>query len=132
MILQLKTNFYFQNQPVMETNNIDSNIIYQETPNSKINTVSNFECDVCKKKFTTHERVKRYIIRHINVMKLTEYIYCCSICGKKFTRQCYLNKHKKIHFKLKNKIENKFKCTFCHLTFGQKKFQSQHKKVCIF
>ncbi|XP_055696323.1 zinc finger protein 43-like [Lutzomyia longipalpis] len=71
-----------------------------------------FECDLCKKKFRTSQKMKEHRETHLpkderNIRNK------CKICGK----QCYSSTTLKTHISLRHKERETFKCNICGREF---------------
>ena len=68
--------------------------------------VKDYECDICKKKFT----LKGDLVKHFRI-HLGEKPYGCAECGKWFTQPSGRNKHiSKYHKELSKEQQSELKC----------------------
>ena len=83
-----------------------------------------FQCEVCEKKFSRQEHLKRHMLTHTKV-KTHE----CDICSKKFSLKDHLVQHFRIH--LGKKPYGCAECGkwFTHSSARSKHIRSQHKEL---
>jgi len=116
-----------------------------EEENSAPSLPRDFECELCNKKFTKVEILKRHIKTHLKDKEF-KCSYCsktfdrrdvlndhirnhtgekpfeCNICKKKFTRGFVLLRHMRTHG------EGLYKCDFCHKGFDRKDTYRDHMR----
>jgi len=78
-----------------------------------------FQCQICHKRFTTQNHLKRHGDVHFGVKR-----FSCDICHKTFLRGENLNIHKRTHSGLKP-----FKCSICGKGFSQPSNVKKHEKT---
>ena len=85
-------------------------------------TKKKFQCNICKKDFSTKENLKR----HFSTVHQSLPNEKCKLCFKVFTDSKYLKKHMaRIHL---NTIERP-KCTFCEKEFSSKEYLTKHCNI---
>jgi len=92
-------------------------------PNGAINGPAGpsrpFSCQICNKRFTTQNHLKRHGDVHFGVKR-----FSCDICHKTFLRSENLNIHMRTHSGLKP-----FKCSICGKGFSQPSNVKNHEKT---
>lgn len=78
-----------------------------------------FECDNCKKVFTTKSVLERHIFTHTH-----ERQFGCKICGKRFKQAGHVKSHMLVHTG-----ERKFECTVCQKRFSLSNSLKKHMYV---
>ncbi|XP_015587432.1 zinc finger protein 250 [Cephus cinctus] len=78
-----------------------------------------FECDNCKKVFTTKSVLERHIFTHTH-----ERQFGCKVCGKRFKQAGHVKSHMLIHTG-----ERKFECTICSKRFSLSNSLKKHMYV---
>ncbi|XP_071626783.1 uncharacterized protein [Temnothorax longispinosus] len=90
------------------------------TTTSKIRDVYRlFECDCCKKVFTTKSVLERHIFTHTQ-----ERQYDCKVCGKRFKQAGHVKSHMLVHTG-----ERRFQCTVCSKRFSLSNSLKKHMYV---
>ncbi|XP_011252782.1 zinc finger protein 14 homolog [Camponotus floridanus] len=90
------------------------------TTTSKIRDVYRlFECDNCKKVFTTKSVLERHIFTHTQ-----ERQYDCKVCGKRFKQAGHVKSHMLVHTG-----ERRFQCTVCSKRFSLSNSLKKHMYV---
>ncbi|XP_025986252.1 zinc finger protein 493 isoform X2 [Solenopsis invicta] len=90
------------------------------TTTSKIRDVYRlFECDSCKKVFTTKSVLERHIFTHTQ-----ERQYDCKVCGKRFKQAGHVKSHMLVHTG-----ERRFQCTVCSKRFSLSNSLKKHMYV---
>nr|XP_012226934.1 PREDICTED: zinc finger protein 678-like [Linepithema humile]XP_012226935.1 PREDICTED: zinc finger protein 678-like [Linepithema humile] len=78
-----------------------------------------FECDNCKKVFTTKSVLERHIFTHTQ-----ERQYDCKVCGKRFKQAGHVKSHMLVHTG-----ERRFQCTLCSKRFSLSNSLKKHMYV---
>ncbi|XP_012151270.1 uncharacterized protein LOC105663891 isoform X1 [Megachile rotundata] len=78
-----------------------------------------FECDNCKKVFTTKSVLERHILTHSH-----ERQFACVVCGKRFKQAGHVKSHMLVHTG-----ERKFECTVCKKRFSLSNSLKKHMYV---
>ncbi|XP_012524554.1 zinc finger protein 85 [Monomorium pharaonis] len=78
-----------------------------------------FECDSCKKVFTTKSVLERHIFTHTQ-----ERQYDCKVCGKRFKQAGHVKSHMLVHTG-----ERRFQCTVCLKRFSLSNSLKKHMYV---
>ncbi|CAL7941079.1 unnamed protein product [Xylocopa violacea] len=78
-----------------------------------------FECDNCKKVFTTKSVLERHILTHSH-----ERQFPCIICGKRFKQAGHVKSHMLVHTG-----ERKFECSICKKRFSLSNSLKKHMYV---
>ncbi|XP_035735912.1 zinc finger protein 493-like isoform X2 [Vespa mandarinia] len=78
-----------------------------------------FECDNCKKVFTTKSVLERHIFTHTH-----ERQFGCKICGKRFKQAGHVKSHMLVHTG-----ERKFECTICSKRFSLSNSLKKHMYI---
>ncbi|XP_076223401.1 uncharacterized protein LOC116434805 isoform X2 [Nomia melanderi] len=78
-----------------------------------------FECDNCKKVFTTKSVLERHILTHSH-----ERQFACIVCGKRFKQAGHVKSHMLVHTG-----ERKFECTVCKKRFSLSNSLKKHMYV---
>ncbi|XP_076647770.1 uncharacterized protein LOC143356181 [Halictus rubicundus] len=78
-----------------------------------------FECDNCKKVFTTKSVLERHILSHSH-----ERLFACIVCGKRFKQAGHVKSHMLVHTG-----ERKFECTVCKKRFSLSNSLKKHMYV---
>ena len=75
----------------------------KSTDPSHLVEVSQFECDVCCKKFPTKKQLKAHSLTHSGVL-----MFSCDYCNYKCKTKCHLQRHMRIHAGSKP-----YSCPYC-------------------
>ncbi|XP_046626230.1 zinc finger protein 135-like [Neodiprion virginianus] len=78
-----------------------------------------FECDNCKKVFTTKSVLERHIFTHTH-----ERQFGCKVCGKRFKQAGHVKSHMLVHTG-----ERKFECTVCSKRFSLSNSLKKHMYI---
>ncbi|XP_051167350.1 zinc finger protein 724-like [Leptopilina boulardi] len=78
-----------------------------------------FDCDICKKVFTTKSVLKRHILTHTQ-----ERHYECDICGKRFKQSGHVKSHMLVHTG-----ERRFQCAICSKRFSLANSLKKHMYI---
>ena len=78
-----------------------------------------FECDTCKKVFTTKSVLERHVFTHTH-----ERQFGCKVCGKRFKQAGHVKSHMLVHTG-----ERKFECTICSKRFSLSNSLKKHMYV---
>ena len=78
-----------------------------------------FQCQLCQKRFTTQNHLKRHSEVHFGVKR-----FSCDVCHKTFLRSENLNIHKRMH-----SGERPYQCQVCFRRFSQPSSLKNHQKT---
>lgn len=73
---------------------------------------SKFGCDVCKKQFTLEKYLKQHIIMHETNPDL-KYKFVCNVCKKKFIFNAQLDEHIILNHETNSDLKYKYGCIVC-------------------
>ena len=85
----------------------------------KVHDNKQWECDVCKKTFTT-----KYFLKKHKRLHTGETPYACNICGKSFTFQQSYHKHMLYHTD-----DKPYTCTQCGRAFKELSTLQNHERI---
>ncbi|XP_033208402.1 zinc finger protein 708-like [Belonocnema kinseyi] len=90
-----------------------------EKSNPTLSMTRLFECDHCKKVFTTKSVLERHIFTHTH-----ERHFECEVCGKRFKQSGHVKSHMLVHTG-----ERKFPCTICPKRFSLANSLKKHMYI---
>ncbi|KAG5669331.1 hypothetical protein PVAND_017219 [Polypedilum vanderplanki] len=91
--------------------------LHQATHNES--AVKCFQCDLCDKKFSEIEYLKKHLFRHIGIKT-----FACNLCPGRFANKSGLESHITTHTN-----EKKFKCDICSARFTKMQTLNVHLKI---
>ncbi|KAJ0178462.1 hypothetical protein K1T71_006285 [Dendrolimus kikuchii] len=89
--------------------------------NGLVLTLSMFQCDICKKNFTSKSSIRRHMYAHLNLKP-----FPCPHCRKKFRNKVTVKRHMKYHHGIKINVPDNYLCDICNRPFRLKENLALH------